>query len=121
MMYDDYGPAPIDSYDLYAMGLRTARCNGCRYAKLTHELGDKCLVLYIGPRRLRQLRKRLLGLLGKRIKIMWTCVYELDAEPAAGQGKPKIYKGRSIRHRGAFPSVGHSDECYHWKPPREAR
>ena len=34
-MYNDYdyGPAPIDSYGLYAMGLRAPRCNGCRYAE----------------------------------------------------------------------------------------
>ena len=61
-MYDyfDETPAPIDSSDLYEMGLRAPRCNGCKYAKLKHKLGDKFL---------------------SRIDGGWVAVYELDAEP----------------------------------------
>lgn len=95
-MYDDRGEsAPIDSYDLYAMGLRPARCNGCSYTKLKHELGDKFLVLNDGM----------------------VSVFEFDAEPTKGQGKPLEHNGRSIRWRGSFMSIGHSDECWNWKPP----
>lgn len=93
-----FEPAPIDSYDLYAMGLRAARCNGCKYARLKHELGDKFL-------RLRNANG-------------WVVVYELDARPHPGQGDPLEHEGRPVRHRASFMSIGHSDECYNWKPPR---
>ncbi len=97
-MYDDYGPPPIDSYDLYAMGLRPPRCNGCQFARLQHELGDRCFVSHHNG---------------------WTTVYELDAEPVPGQGDPHEHDGRPIRFRSSFLSVGHSDECYHWRPEGE--
>ena len=91
--------APIDSYDLYAMGLRSPRCNGCTYAKLKHELGDRFLSLSTGDGRI--------------------AVFELGAQPYPGQGEPQEYEGRSVRNRGTFMSIGHSDECYHWKPPNQ--
>ena len=94
--YEDM-PAPIDSYDCYAMGLRAARCNGCEYAKLKHELDDKFLT---------------------KSETGWPTVYELDAEPSPGQGEPTEHEGRPIRFRASFMSIGHSDECYHWKPPK---
>lgn len=93
-MYD-WEPAPIDSYDLYAMGLRAPRCNGCRYNELKHELGDKF-----------HAATRANG---------WVDVYELDAEPEPGQTVTKI-DGRSARCRAGFMSIQHSDECYQWKP-----
>lgn len=94
----NWGPGPIDSFDAYQMGLRPPRCNGCEYARLRWELGDKFLSLN---------------------KAGWVAVYELDAEPVPGQGEPREHDGRPIRHRGSFMSVGHSDECYHWSPPSE--
>ena len=98
-MWDEYEPGPIDSYDAYAMGLRPARCNGCKFAKLKHELGDKflCLTGTMGP-----------------------TVYELDAEPLPGQAEPLEYKGHPIRFRAGFMSIDHSDECYHWKPSAQS-
>ena len=94
-MYDEFGSEPIDSFDAYRMGLRPARCTGCEYARLKWELGDKFLALHD-----------------------WLIsVYELDAEPSPGQGEPYTYKGHPIRHRASFMSIGHSDECYQWKPP----
>ena len=93
-MYDEYS-APIDSYDLYAMGLRAPRCNGCKYAELKWQLGDK--FLRIG-----------------------NSVYELDAEPTLGQGEPMEYEGRSIRFHAYFISTEHSDECWHFTPPSHA-
>ena len=93
-MYDDffeYEPAPTDSYDLYAMGLRAPRCNGCKLAQYKYELGDKFL-LWRGK------------------------VFELDAEPCKGQMETE-YKGRLIRFKFSGLAYGHSDECYHWKPP----
>ncbi len=105
-MYSDleYDPAPIDSYDLYARGLRAARCNGCRYAQLKHELGDRFLPLH-----------KAIGNAFPR----WVTVYELDALPAAGQGEPQEHEGRPIRFRVGLASIEHSDECYHWHPPEE--
>ena len=97
-MYDDF--SPLDSYDLYAMGLRSARCNGCKYAKLRHELGDKFLSLKDGR---------------------WIAVYELGAEPVPGQGEPYEYEGQPVRHRSSFMAIGHSDECYNWQPPKKQR
>lgn len=97
-MFDEWGPAPIDSYDLYARGVRPARCNGCKYAQLKHELGDKLLSL--------------------KTDNGWIAVYELDARPVSGQGEPYEHEGRSVRHRVSFMAVGHSDECYHWQPRR---
>lgn len=94
----DWDNAPIDSDDLYAMGLRSARCNGCTYAKLKYELGDKFLSLPVGG---------------------WIAVFELDAQPYPGQAEPLEHDGRPIRNRGGFMSIGHSDECYHWRPPEE--
>ena len=94
----DFGPPPIDSYDLYAMGLRPARCNGCEVAKLKHKLGDKFLLL--------------------RRESDWQSVYELDADPERGQAEPLAHEGRPICSRGSFLSIGHSDECYNWQPPR---
>lgn len=95
-MFDeyDYEPAPIDSYDLYAMGLRAARCNGCRHLELRDELGDRFLHLSRGG---------------------WVTVYELDAEPVLGQGEPTEHKDRPIRFRASFMSIGHSDECWHYR------
>jgi hypothetical protein len=98
MWYDEMdGPGPIDSYDAYQMGLRPARCNGCRFAQLKHELGDKFLHLEIRG---------------------WHKVFELDAEPVPGQAQPLRHRGRSIRSVAAFLGVGHSDECYNWQPPK---
>jgi hypothetical protein len=93
----DWEPAPIDSYDLYAMGLRAPRCNGCEYAKLKWELGDKFLAL--------------------KDEHGWTNVYELDREPGKGQGEPYEHEGRPVYCRVGFMSIQHSDECYHWQPP----
>jgi len=81
---------------LYDMGLRGPRCNGCEYRELKWKLGDKFLVL---------------GGSG------WTDVYELDAEPTAGQGEPMEHDGRPIRFKSGFMSVGHSDECWGFKIP----
>jgi len=91
-----WGPAPIDSADLYIMGLRAPRCNGCEYAKLKHRLGDKFLCVCDEEG--------------------WFNVYELDAKPIAGQSLLE-YGGHSIRSRISFMSIGHSDECYHWRSP----
>lgn len=47
-MHDEYGfggPGPTDSSDMYMMGLRPPRCNGCKYARLKWELGDRFLSL----------------------------------------------------------------------------
>lgn len=95
---EEWEPAPIDSYDLYAMGLRAPRCNGCECEKLQWALGDKCLLL----------REQ-----------SGTAVYELDAQPRRGQGPRQVYEGRSVRFHRWFMSTGHSDECYHWTPTRE--
>ena len=51
----------------YEMGLRSARCNGCAFAKLKHELGDKFYALNLDNHG-------------------WITVYELDAKPLQGQG-----------------------------------
>lgn len=96
-MYFDDGPAPIDSYDLYAMGLRSARCNGCKYNQIKHELGNKFLELQRNNK--------------------WVNVYELDSTPLPGQADPKEYEGRPIRFTIGFAGIGHTDECYHWQPP----
>lgn len=98
MWYDM--PAPIDSDDLYARGLRPGRCNGCEYAKLKWELGDEFLSLNCNG---------------------WVQVYQLGASPDSGQREPTEYEGRPIRFRAAFRSIGHSDECYHWRPPQGAQ
>jgi len=95
-MCDEYESGPIDSSDAYAMGLRPARCNGCKFTKLKHELGDKFLHLCKGG---------------------WPTVYELDAEPLPGQDEPLEHEGHQIRFHASFMSIGHSDECYHWHPP----
>jgi len=89
----------MDSYDLYAMGLRPPRCNGCAFAKLKWKLGDRFLAL--------------------KEHGNWTTVYELDAEPLPDQGEPLEHEGRPIRFHASFMSIGHSDECYHWKPPKD--
>jgi len=81
----------------YRMGFRDPICNGCKYARLKYELGDKFLSL--------------------RSERGWITVYELDAEPRPSQGEPREYEGRPIQCRMAFLSIGHSDECYHWHPP----
>ena len=94
--HDEWEPRPWGSFDLYAMGLRAPRCNGCDYARLKHELGDRFLSRNEGG---------------------WVAVYELDAEPAPGQSETHEREGRPIRHKASFMSVGHSDECYGWKPP----
>lgn len=91
-VYDE--PAPFDSSDLYQMGLRAPRCNGCEVAKLKHELGDKFLLMPDG-------------------------IYELDAEPREGQGEPYVWDGRSIRWHFWGMSYDHSDECYNWQPSKE--
>jgi len=85
----------------YRMGFRGPRCNGCKYAQIKHELGDKFFSL--------------------RNERGWTVVYELDAPPRPNQGEPTEYNGRSIRIRNSFMSIGHSDECYHWQPPDESQ
>ena len=72
-----------------------ARCNGCEFARLKHELGDRFLVLRDG----------------------WVNVYEIGASPVVGQGEPLEYEGQPIRYRAGFMSIEHSDECYHWSPP----
>lgn len=102
----EHDPAPIDSYDLYAMGLRAARCNGCKYAQLKHELGDKFLPLHESR--------------GEAFP-RWVTVYELDAQPESGQGEPQEHEGRPIRFRVGFASIEHSDECYNWRPPSKRR
>ncbi|NIV30034.1 MAG: hypothetical protein GWN58_11195 [Anaerolineae bacterium] len=95
MWYDEMdGPGPIDSYDAFQMGLRPARCNGCRLAQLEHELGERFLLL-------------------------GNTVYEYDAEPAPGQAEPTSHQGRPIRFHAWFMSLEHSDECYNWQPPGE--
>ena len=98
--YDEYESGPIDSDDAYAMGLRAPRCNGCKYTQLKYELGDKFLVLRTGG---------------------WPTVYELDAEPYPDQGEPEEHEGRPIRYHASFISIGHSDECYNWHPPKEIK
>lgn len=90
-MFDE----PFDSYDLYARGLRPARCNGCKYDQLEHKLGDKFLVVPGNG--------------------SWITIYELDALPIPGQGQNE-YEGRPIRFHVSLMSIGHSDECYHWQP-----
>lgn len=103
-MYDDpefMGPAPIDSSDLVAMGFMAPRCNGCKFAQLKWELGDRFLHLVDDND--------------------WHNVYELDAEPGPGQGEPLEHEGRPIRYRAGFMSIGHSDECYNWQPPKHGR
>ena len=80
----------------YEMGFRPPRCNGCEYAQLKHGLGDRFLRIDDDERG-------------------WVAVYELDREPAPGQGMTE-HDGRPVRHRVTFMSIGHSDECYHWKP-----
>jgi len=84
---------------LYEMGLRGPRCNGCKYARLKYELGNKFLALK--------------GCYG------WINIYELDARPASGQSEPLEHEGRPIHHRIGFAGIAHSDECYHWKPPKK--
>jgi len=92
-------PAPMDSDDLYR-GLRSPRCNGCAYAKLKYELGHRMVV----------------------IRDTFINVYELNAQPVAGQSKRHMqYEGHPIRYRAGFLSIEHSDECYHWKPPKTKR
>ena len=76
--------------EAYDQGLRGAICNGCSLAKLKHELGKKFLMLPDG-------------------------IYELDAQPVEGQGKPMVYKGKPIRFHMWGMSYEHSDECYNWK------
>lgn len=83
----------------YEMGLRGPRCNGCEYAQLKHMLGTKFLQ-HDTPEG-------------------WIAVYELDRESAPGQGRPLECGGRPICHRATFMSIGHSDECYRWKPGDE--
>lgn len=95
-MFEEWESGPIDSADMLAMGLRAPRCNGCDYARLRWELGDKFLSLNKGG---------------------WVAVYELDADPTPGQGEPQEHEGRPVRHKASFMSVGHSDECYGWRPP----
>ena len=114
-------PAPIDSYDLYAYGLRPARCNGCKLAQLRHELGDRFLMLQQGRWRIAFLmlwqgKWRSARLLLRQDR--WHNVYELDVEPVFGQREPTEYKGCPIRYKAGFPSIAHSDECYNWQPPR---
>lgn len=82
----------------YEHGLRGARCNGCEYARLKYQLADKFLVLRDG----------------------WVNVYEKGAPPVAGQSIIE-HEGKPIQHKGSFLSVGHSDECYHWKPPHQGK
>lgn len=112
-MYDEHGPGPIDSYDRYAMGLRAPRCNGCEYAKLKWELGEKFYSRRTGTGLLNRL-------LGRRGLCKWIEVYELGAQPGPKQRKKK-YRGVPIKHITSFASIEHSDECWHWKPPVEPR
>lgn len=87
------------AYDeMFGPLFRTPSCNGCDYLKLRHELGIKFLSIYEG------------GGVG---------VYEQDAEPIKGQGSRVWHKGKPVRFRVWFMSIGHSDECYNWKPPEE--
>jgi hypothetical protein len=74
--------------------LRSPRCNGCELAKLKWELGDRFLMLPDG-------------------------IYELGASPHPGQGTPRHYNGKPIRFLVWGMSYEHSDECYHWQPPRK--
>jgi len=92
--YDD-GPGPIDSYDAYAMGLRPARCNGCQFKELKHELGNRALV---------------------RNEQGWTAVYE---QVEAGTVKAEVVDGKLVKFRASFMSIGHSDECWNYQPPKE--
>jgi len=94
LIIDNYDNGPVGSSDIYRMGLRSGRCNGCKLAQLKHELGEKFLIVD-------------------------GAVYELGAEPLPGQGTPQSHEGRPIQFRAWFMSTGHSDECYHWKPPEE--
>ena len=68
-------------------------CNGCKLAKLRYILGDKFLM------------------------IPGEGIYELDAEPRPGQGEPQSHEGRPVRFHFWGMSYGHSDECFHWRPP----
>lgn len=98
-MYDfEHEPAPIDSYDLYAMGLRAPRCNGCSHAKLKWELGDRYY---------------------RYDSAFGVAVYERGKQPAPGQGEPLKIDGEPIEFRASYMSIGHSDECYNWTPPQE--
>ncbi len=109
--HDEFGnePMPVDSSDLLAMGLRAPRCNGCEFARLKHKLGDKILVLQ---------GDKVFPSSWLNISDSWVNVYELDADPVPGQGEPYEYGGRPIQFHAGFMSVGHSNECHHWKPPR---
>lgn len=80
--------------ELYDMGLIAPSCNGCKLAQLKYELGDKFLKLASG-------------------------IYEIDALPEEGQADPTMYNGHVVRFRFRGIDYGHSDECYHWKPPKQ--
>ena len=82
--------------ELFEMNLRPPRCNGCKLARLKHELGSRFLSLSSG-------------------------IYELDAEPRPGQGQPLSYRGRPIRFRFWGASYRHSNECYNWRPKEVKR
>ena len=97
MLYDEYDRELFDSSDFYEMGLRSPRCNGCRYNQLKHKFGNKFLALNDRG---------------------WVAVYELDAEPRLGQDRAD-HEGRLIRSHSSFMSIEHSDECYNWQPPKD--
>ena len=80
-MFDEMEMEPLDSHDLYIMGLRPPRCNGCRYAELKWELGDKFL---------------------KKYEAGWIAVYELGAKPSRGQGEFVENEGQPMRHHSSF-------------------
>jgi hypothetical protein len=93
---------PVGGEDVsfaYNMGLRGPRCNGCKYARLKHELGD----------RFREIRT----------ERGWIVVFELDVVRRTRE-KLQIIAGRPAKRVVAFLSIGHSDECYHWKPKKQA-
>lgn len=82
----------------YAMGLRGPRCNGCEFARIKYELGEKVYVHRSGT---------------------WTTMYRRGEAPHEGQGEPFVDDNNEpIGFIVSFMSIEHSDECFKWKPPK---
>ena len=87
--------------ELYRLGLRGPRCNGCSYAKLKHELGDRFY--------------------SEVDEHGWTMVYELEPEIIDPFNELPEKRGKPAKFRAGFMSIGHSDECYNWQPPEKSK